>query len=101
MGSRLEFEAVLKNILGSNYVYFQPPPSFKMTYPCIVYNSNGIVTKSAGNKPYLKNKRYSVSVIDSDPDSVVPDKIASLPKSYFDRHYVADNLNHDVFNVYY
>jgi hypothetical protein len=40
-------------------------------------------------------------VIYRHPDSDLPHKIASLPKCSFDRHFVSDNLNHDVFNLYF
>ena len=39
--------------------------------------------------------------IDKKPDNEVIDKILHLPYSSFDRHYKADNLNHDVFTLYY
>lgn len=58
-------------------------------------------TKFAENKPYRLTKRYSVTVIDLDPDSLVPDKVARLPMCTQSTFFVADNLNHDVFNVYH
>lgn len=101
MGTRLEFQELLEGILGTSNVYFQEPPSFLMAYPCIKYERTDIDTRFANNKPYSLTDRYTVTVIDSDPDSAIPKKISNLPRSVFDRHYTADNLNHDVFNVYY
>ena len=37
MGTRIELQLKLEEILGSRHVYFQPPASIKMTYPAIVY----------------------------------------------------------------
>jgi hypothetical protein len=42
-----------------------------------------------------------VTVIDQDPDSEIPDKVAQLPMTTFDRWFAANNLNHDVFDVYF
>lgn len=72
-----------------------------MVYPCIVYTRDFEDAQFAGNKPYRRDKRYQVTVIDGDPDSPIPDKVGDLPKSAFVRSYVADKLNHDVFSVYY
>lgn len=51
--------------------------------------------------PYNYRVGYQVTVIDRNPDSLIPGKIASLPMCKFDRHYKAENLNHDVYNLYY
>lgn len=72
-----------------------------MSYPCIVYRRTDIDTSFADDNPYICNKRYQVTVIDPNPDSLIPDKVVKLPKCSFDRHFTADNLNHDVYNLYY
>ena len=97
---RLQLQAVLEALLGSDFVYFQPPANVQMQYPCIVYRRMSARTDFAGNNPYRYDKRYQVTVIDRNPDSDIPDKVAGLPKCVFDRHFVANNLNHDVFNLY-
>lgn len=101
MAQRLDLHALLISILGSNNVYFQPPPNVQMIYPCIVYRRDDIDTDFADNVPYSKRKRYQVTVIDRDPDSEIPDKVLDLPTCIFDRFYTADNLNHDVFKLYF
>jgi hypothetical protein len=72
-----------------------------MTYPCIVYSRDFAETDFAGNRPYKHCKRYQVTIIDRDPDSEIPDKIAELPMCIFDRFYTADNLNHDVYKLFF
>ena len=72
-----------------------------MQYSCIIYHRDDIHFRYADNIPYRYAKRYMVTVIDRDPDSAIPDSIALLPYCSFDRSYVADNLNHDVFILYY
>ena len=101
MGLRLQLQSLLEDILGSEHVYFQPPANVQMQYPCIVYNRDKAVTQFAGNNPYQYGKRYQVTVIDRNPDSEIPDKVATLPTSIFNRFFAADNLNHDVFNLYF
>ena len=101
MGSRLNLQVLLETLLGSSNVYFQPPANFTMQYPCIVYSRSLIDVKHANDKPYFLKKRYSVTVIDKNPDSVIPDKIAALSLCSFERNFKSDNLNHDVFNLYY
>ena len=82
-------------------VYFQPPNGLKMEYPCIVYKWDDEQVLFADNGPYRRKKRYQVTVIDRDPDSILPDMVAGLPYSSFDRAYPADNLNHTVYNLFF
>lgn len=101
MGSRLELQGVFEELLGTRNVYYQPPASVKMQYPAIVYSRYDIETDFAGNRPYALYTAYMVTVIDKNPDSEYVKKVAMLPMCNFDRHYVVDNLNHDVFTIYY
>lgn len=98
---RLDLQARLEAILGSEFVYFQPPSDVEMRYPCIVYQRDLLNTEFAGNTPYTFRQRYQVTVIDQDPDSDIPIKVAALPMCTANRFYTADNLNHDVFNLYF
>ena len=72
-----------------------------MNYPAIVYQRDALDSKFAGNRPYSLTKRYEVTIIDRDPDSSIPDRVAALPLSSFSRHFVVDNLNHDVYTLYF
>ena len=99
MGQRLDLQTLLETLLGSGNVYFQPPPGFMLSYPCIVYNRSNIRSKHGDNMPYKLDNQYTVTVIDANPDSVIPGKIANLPRCAFDRHFTSDNLNHDVFSI--
>lgn len=101
MAPRLELQALLETILGSSNVYFQPPSNVEIQYPCIVYNLDNARTEFAGNLPYLYTKRYMVTHIARDPDTLVPDKLARLPMAIFSRYYAANNLNHYVLNLYF
>lgn len=101
MAPRLQLQTLLEQLLGSRNVYFQPPPSKEMKYPAIVYTRDRITIHHADNKPYKHGKRYQVTVIDRDPDSDIPDKVATLPSCSFDRSFTADNLNHTAFNLFF
>lgn len=101
MAPRLQLQSKFVDILGSNNVYFQPPPTVKMQYPCIIYHRDDIHTDHADNNPYKNRTRYLVKVVDSDPDSELPAKVGELPMCVFDRFYTADNLNHDVYTLYF
>lgn len=100
LDGRLKLHAWLLEVLGTNNVYFQPPESMKLLYPCIIYRRNRNEMHHADNKPYKKNMQYEIILVDKDPDSVYLDKLTNLPGIRFDRHYASDNLNHDVFTIF-
>jgi hypothetical protein len=82
-------------------VYFQPPPNVMMSYPAIVYNRDYLATEFADNKPYANKVRWSVTLIDPDPDSPLNALLASLPLMRYVRHYTHESLNHDIYDVYF
>ena len=98
---RLKFHQILVDILGSNNVYFQPPPNIQMRYPAIVYTIERPNVTHADGYIYKKMDSYQVMLIGTNPESDISDKIQNLPMSRFERHYTAENLNHDVYNVFY
>lgn len=99
MSRRLELSAILHGIC--DHVYFQPPPTVNMTYPCIVYKRRTGDTSYADDKPYMFDQCYTVTYIDPDPDSEVPLEIAGLPMCKMDTCFTVDNLNHTVFTLYF
>ena len=101
MERRIELHKLLCDVLGSEQVYFQPPPSIQMKYPAIVYSRGNIDKSFADNITYRHICLYKVTVIDYNPDSEIVNKVSALPKCRFDRHYTKDNLNHDTFTIYY
>lgn len=101
MGQRAELHAILTDILGTDSVYFSPPPSVYLKYPCIVYRRDYELKQFADDIPYSRRKRYQVTAIALDPDSDIPDKIAELPLCVYERFFTADNLNHDVFKLFF
>ena len=101
MASRLKLQKTLESLMDNRDVYFQPPASNKMSYPAIRYSLKDIDKKEANDLPYMQTKAYELILIDSNPDSKFVDKLSSMSKCSFDRHYVSDNLHHYVFTLYY
>lgn len=101
MDRRLELQSKLEELLGSENVYFQPPESDKLKYPCIIYLLSSVDTMYANGSIYSKSKQYLVTVVDRDPDSELPWKILKLPYCSFVRSYSKDGLNNFVFNLYF
>jgi hypothetical protein len=101
MGDRIALQTLLENVAGFNRVYFQPPPTFKIVYPCIIYERKAARTKFADNNPYSYDEQYKVTIIDPNPDNVTRRKIAALQKCTFETYYTVDQLNHDVFSLFF
>lgn len=98
---RIELHNKLKELLGSGNVYYQIPPSKSMEYPAIKYSKNNLAITKANDSNYNTKTKYEIIVIDRKPDNPVIDKLLLLPYSSYDRHYVSDNLNHDVLTLYF
>jgi hypothetical protein len=73
----------------------------EMKYPCLVYARSRADTRFAGDKPYLFTQGYTLTVIDGEVDSPLIAAVAALPMCTFSAHFVADNLNHDVFDIFF
>lgn len=101
MRSRIELQKILEEVLDSRNVYYQPPENFKLKYPCIIYTKSDEDTRHADNAKYLRMNVYEVTIIDLDPDSLIPEYISDLPYCSFDRYFVSDNLNHYVYRLYF
>jgi hypothetical protein len=99
MAARLQLHQLLETFTPN--VYFQPPTNVVLKYPCIVYRRDFADTKFADDIVYDHKLRYAITVIDQNPDSEIPRKVATMPMSLFNRFFTVDNLNHDVYNVYF
>lgn len=102
MASRLELQNKLVELLGSDHVYFQPPSSIRLIYPCIIYNLSNIQTRKADDVSYNLDFAYDVIYIDKNPDNNFKTQmLLEFPKCRFNRFFASDNLNHYVFTLYY
>ena len=101
MANRLDLQSLLEELLGSRNVYYTPPESIKMQYPAIRYSKKKIESVHADDAKYLMRDCYELIVISRTPDHPVIKQLLALPYCSYDRPYVADNLYHDVFTIYY
>ena len=101
MGSRLELQTKLEELLGNRNVYFDPPENLKMEYPAIRYSISKYDARHADNIKYSNITRYELIVIDKRAGNDVIKKILELPLSSHDRHYTSDNLHHDNIILYF
>ena len=98
---RLEFHAVLESFLDGGKAYFQPPPNLQMSFPAIVYGLDEQSSEHANNAPYILTDRYLVTVLDQDPDSIIPRKVAMLPRTRWVRAFKQNDLNHTIYATYF
>lgn len=99
MAPRHELNDLLETLC--EHVYFQPPANLQMVYPAIVYERDRADVKFADDKPYSLTKQYSMNLISRNPDEPIFEALAALPMCAHERFFVVDNLNHDVFNIYF
>lgn len=86
---------------GEDHCYFGPPSDNQMLYPCIRYNYTNDLDEFADNIHYKSSRRYTVTVIDEDPDSEIPNRLKEIPYCTSDRNFAVDGLNHFVHTLYY
>lgn len=98
-----QFRSFLNEIFGESVkeIYIQPPSGMQMVYPCLTITRDPGNTAFADNKVYRHQKKYLVTGISEDSDSDLYDLLSSLPRSSHERSFPADNLNHDVFTIFF
>ena len=102
MSRRIDLHSELLALLGSNNVYFQPPESVKLKYPCIIYNLDNFLPRFADDKTYLGKRSYQILYITKNPDDEMIEKlIDSFQLIRFSRSFTSDNLNHYSYTLYY
>lgn len=101
MRTRLELHEILSGIPGVVGCYYSPPETLRMERPCIVYNWDNDESLYADNLLFFKRRRYSVTVIDEDPDSEIPDRVSELSYCTSERNYVHDGFYHFVYTLFF
>ena len=96
---RRELQALLQTLCSN--VYFQPPASVRMSYPAIKFARDDLRNTHANDEVYQQSQFYVITVIESDADAPIADKVSKLPTARFDRRYTADGLYHEVYRIYY
>ena len=101
---RLAFHKQLSDVSGipSEHLYFQPPSTVKLNYPCIIYKNTGDWDIKADNLRYAAKTRIQAIVVTRDPDSDIPEKILNgFFYSSADPDYTAENLYHHPITIYF
>lgn len=104
----------LKDLLGTDEVYFQPSADVGngddqayiftgITYPCFIMERTTAFQPRADDRNYLFRPGYQVTYINQDePDPEMLERVMQhFTHAQYQRHFVSDNLHHDVFMIYY
>ena len=101
MDKRMSLQVELERLAGRN-VYFQPPASVQLVYPCVIYNLNAGDAKRADDSVYMYTNRFELIFIYRKPNvEIIEQVLRTFPMCSVSRVYIADNLYHYVFNLYY
>lgn len=83
-------------------LYFQPPETVKISYPCFIYHKISPNIQRASNSLYLFTEGYNVLWIDKNPDNQMNKRIyEEFDYVSSSSPYVSDNLYHTSFDIYY
>lgn len=82
-------------------VYYEPPSSIQMSYPCIVYHYTNDRDDYADNKRYFANKQYTVTVMDPDEDSLLAERVKDIPYCSLASRYSTEGLTYWVYTLYF
>lgn len=100
--NRDEFDRKLRQILGSTNTFFQPPESVKIKYPCFVYEFSKDHDLHADDMAYLTHTGYDVTAITKDPDVTYKNELkAEFRHCEWVRSFISDNLNHNIYKIYF
>ena len=101
MDKRMSLQVELERLAGRN-VYFQPPATVQLVYPCVIYNLGAGDTKHADDSVYTYTNRFELIFIYRKPNiEIIEQVLRTFPMCSVSRVYIADNLYHYVFNLYY
>lgn len=99
---RYELQEILeKNVMKSDRVYYQPPENFELKYPCIIYSIDKSDNLNADDNKYIGRKKYTVILLDKDPDSKYLESLEKIEYSTFINAYITNKINHYVFELYF
>lgn len=95
MARRTKLIREIKQVIDSSNVYFQPPESLKLNFPCVICSYDNVESAYADNLSYQRFKHYRLLVVDKNPDSKLPDLIMDhFSYTSPGRPYISDGLYH-------
>lgn len=98
---RTDFQTLLESTLGHRRVYFQAPEATRLQPPYVVYDRESVDSDHADDIRYRSKIRYNVQLISNKADDPAWEQLHNLPYSSFDRHYISEQLHHDIFTIYF
>ena len=99
---RLKLQTELEKLLGSRNVYFQPPESLKIQFPCYIYKYERPDSLRADDMHYRLYDRYQLTYVTKDPtDPLINETMMNFQLCMQDTSFTKDNLNHYIFSIYY
>ena len=83
-------------------IYFDPPETTKLSYPCIIYHEQPPSVKGANNSHYVTHTAYRVTVIDKDPERQIAKEIDQTFKhSRIITYFTTQGLRHSVIEIFW
>lgn len=102
MSNRLILEEKLRGILGNDNVYFQPPSSIKLHYPCIIFELTRTNVARADNTAYKLINEYHLKHLFRSLKNEKKDALLSeFMMISHDNRFIADGLYNDEFTLFY
>lgn len=102
MERRLKLQMELSKILNSDHVYFNPPETIKLQYPCIIFKKKGANLKKADNRVYRKTSQYQLIYIRDKNDELMENKLLdAFPMISEGVSYTSQNLLHTPYTLFY
>lgn len=80
-------------------LYFRPPSSLMITYPCVIYDLKVVDVRHSDNQVYSDGERYEVSYITSTQDDRNWTRLRDIPGSRWIRNFNKENLYHHIFEI--
>ena len=99
--SQEELQELLSGFPGVTEAYFQKPGNLTLVPEYIVYEIDDENVKYADNGIFAFWNRYTVTLVTRDQDSPTKELIRGLPFASFNRRFIAGQLYHFVYNLYF
>lgn len=97
--SRKRLSKILRQILGNNHVYYQPPETIKIEYDAIIYSLKDVDGLYADNRLYHMTRHYQLNFISQSPDNTVVERLMEDLNATFVRRYTQNGLYYDVLEI--
>lgn len=96
--NRLKLQKKLETLCPN--VYFQPPDSVKLKYPCIIYHFKGSNDKFANNHEYISNMKYDATLITQKPNDPLIISVSKVTDyTRLNTSFIQDQLNHYKYTI--